>query len=149
MVSASELRVGNWVEHNGRKRCIQEIGQYGIDLYVDNDQKVYASISFDELEGIGLSPEILIDFGFEEMIGDIHEVVSPELQHTVASMAQQGYNYRKKVATSEDTYILECVFTGGWRFQNVKLIMDPMYVHELQNLYYYLMKEELQFPKYE
>jgi hypothetical protein len=33
MIDPSTLRKGNWVEHNGKKRFIEEIGKHGIDLY--------------------------------------------------------------------------------------------------------------------
>lgn len=141
MIDPKSLRKGNWVEHNGKKRFIEEIGKHGIDLYADHDGEVHANISFDELEGIYLSPEILIDFGFEELPGPI----------TDAGMGMQllRYNYRKTVVKNEITYTLECLFNVGWEFNGVKLLADPLHVHELQNLYYSLMNIELGFEKYE
>ena len=140
MIDPRSLRKGNWVEYNGHKRIIEEIGKFGIDLYGDFDGEVHADISFEEMEGIDLSPEIFIDFGFEETPGHIEEMTAGSLQR---------YNYRKTVTKDNISYILEYLSTGEWHFQGIKLLMDPWHVHELQNLYYYLMNEELGFPKYE
>jgi hypothetical protein len=141
MIDPKSLRKGNWVEHNGKKRIIEEIGKYGIDLYGDFDGEIYADVPFDELEGIDLSPEILIDFGFEEAPGHIHEA-GKDLQ-------LQRYNYRKTIVKDDVSYTLESLSTGGWEFNGVKLLADPWHVHELQNLYYFMINEELGFRKYE
>jgi len=140
MIDPRSLRKGNSVEYNGHKRIIEEIGKFGIDLYGDFDGEVHADISFEEMEGIDLSPEIFIDFGFEETPGHIEEMTAGSLQR---------YNYRKTVTKDNISYILEYLSTGEWHFQGIKLLMDPWHVHELQNLYYYLMNEELGFPKYD
>jgi hypothetical protein len=86
MIDPRTLRKGNWVLHNGRERIVEEIGRHGIDLYGDFDGEVYADTPFEELEGIDISPEILIDFGFEEIAGHIQETVAPELSHELGSM---------------------------------------------------------------
>lgn len=140
MIDPKTLRIGNWVEHKLKKRYIEEIGRFGIDLYIDTDNEIRAEISYDELQGIGISPEILIDFGFEEIPAHIDEMTAFPLQR---------YNYRKTIEKDNTTYTFEYISTGEWRFQGIKLSMDPWHVHELQNLYYYLMNEELNFPKYE
>jgi hypothetical protein len=141
MIDPKSLRKGNWVEHNGKKRMIDEIGKFGIDLYGDFDGEVHADILFDELEGIDLSPEILIDFGFEEVPGPITNAGS--------KLELLRYNYRKTVKKDDNEWVLESLFTGGWALNGVKLLTDPWHVHELQNLYYVLMNEELGFKKYE
>lgn len=140
MIDPKTLRVGNWVEHNFKKRIIEEIGKFGIDLYADIDNEVRAAVPFDELEGIDLSPEIFIDFGFEEIPGHIQQMGVGPLQR---------YNYRKTIVKEGTTYTLEYISTGEWHFQGIKLSMDPWHVHEMQNLYFYLMNEELGLPKYE
>lgn len=140
MIDRKKLRIGNWVEHSLKKRYIEEIGRYGIDLYIDTDNEIRSEISYEELQGIGISPEYLIAFGFEEIPGHIDEMNVFPLQR---------YNYRKTIEKDNTTYTFEYISTGEWRFQGIKLLMDPWYVHELQNLYYYLMNEELNFPKYE
>lgn len=140
MIDPKSLRKGNWVEHNGKKRIIEEIGKFGIDLYGDFDGEVHADISFEELEGIDLSPEIFLDFGFEELPGHIDESNIGQLQR---------YSYRKTVVKDEKAYTLEYLSNGVWQFQGVKLLADPWHVHEMQNLYYFLMNEELGFEKFE
>lgn len=140
MIDPKSLRKGNWVEHNGKKRFIEEIGKYGIDLYGDFDGEIYADVPFEELEGIDLSPEIFIDFGFEEVPGHIDEEGLAPLQR---------YNYRKTIVSNETSYTLEYLSTGGYAFNGVKLLADPWHVHELQNLFYFMMNEELGFEKHE
>lgn len=141
MIDPRSLRKGNWVEHNGKKRFIEEIGKFGIDLYGDFDGEIYADVPFEELEGIDLSPEILIDFGFEEVPGHINEVGK--------GLQLQRYSYRKTLTKDGESYTLECLSTQGWAFNGVKLLADPFQVHELQNLYYFMMNEELGFQKHE
>lgn len=142
MIDPRSLRKGNWVEHEGKKRIIEEIGKFGIDLYGDFDGEVYAEVPFEELEGIDLSPEILIDFGFEEIPGHVHEADEK------GTIQLQCYSYRKTVVKGNSSYTLECLSTGGWAFQGVKMAADPWHVHELQNLYYFLMNEELAFTRH-
>lgn len=141
MIDPRSLRKGNWVEHNGQKRFIEEIGKFGIDLYGDFDGEIYADVPFEELEGIDLSPEILIDFGFEEVPGHIHDAGK--------GLELQRYSYRKSVVRGDHTYTLECLSTEGWAFNGIKLLADPLHVHELQNLYYFMMNEELGFEKHQ
>ena len=143
MIDPKSLRKGNWVEHQGKKRIIEEIGKFGIDLYGDFDGEIYADVPFEELEGIDLSSEILIDFGFEEVPGHIHNLDEK------GTLQLQRYNYRKTMTKNDSSYTLEHLSTGGWQFQGVNLPADPWHVHELQNLYYFLMNEELGFTKYE
>ena len=140
MIDPRSLRKGNWVQHNGKKRIIEEIGKYGIDLYGDFDGEIYADVPFEELEGIDLSPEILIDFGFEEVPGHIN--------NEDTDLQLQRYNYRKTIVKNDMSYTLECLSTGGWTFNRTNLLADPWHVHELQNLYYFIMNEELVFTKY-
>jgi hypothetical protein len=140
MIDPKSLRKGNWVEHKGKKRIIEEIGKFGIDLYADFDGQVHADISFEELDGIDLSPEIFIDFGFEDIPGHFD-------QTNIGSI--QRYNFRKTVIKNNIRYTLEYVSTGLWQFQGVSLVNNPWHVHELQNLYYYLMNDELGFEKFE
>jgi hypothetical protein len=141
MIDPKSLRKGNWVEHQGKKRIIEEIGKFGIDLYGDFDGEIYADVPYDELEGIDLSPEILIDFGFEEIPGNIDKEGT--------TLQLQRYNYRKTIVKEDIAYTLESLSTRGWAFNGVKLLADPWHVHELQNLFYFMMNEELGFKKFE
>jgi hypothetical protein len=141
MIDPKSLRKGNWVLYYGQRRFIEEIGKFGIDLYGDFDGQVHADISFEELEGIDLSPEILLEFGFEEVPGHIDDVGE--------GLQLQRYHYRKTIVKNEVPYKLECLSTGGWEYQGVKLLADPWHVHELQNLFYFLMNEELGLTKFE
>jgi hypothetical protein len=141
MIDPKSLRKGNWVEHQGKKRIIEEIGKFGIDLYGDFDGEIYADVPYDELEGIDLSPEILIDFGFEEIPGNI--------DNEGTTLQLQRYNYRKTIVKEDIAYTLESLSTRGWAFNGVKLLADPWHVHELQNLFYFMMNEELGFKKFE
>jgi hypothetical protein len=140
MIDPKSLRKGNWVEHDGKKRIIEEIGKFGIELYADADGEVHAAISFEELDGIDLSPEIFIAFGFEEIPGHIDETNIGQLQR---------YNYRKTIMKQDVSYALEYISTGVWQFQGVNLLNDAWHVHELQNLYYFLINEELGFEKFD
>lgn len=119
----------------------------GIDLYAEKDGKVYAGIPYEELEGIDLSPELLEDFGFEEIAGSIMKVAPARPEKGEEALSLLRYNYRKTLVKDDVTYVVECLHEGGWTFQGIRLPMDPWHVHELQNLYYYLLNEEL-IPEY-
>jgi hypothetical protein len=149
MIISSELRKGNWVMHNGKHRIIEEIGKFGIDLYIDADGEIKANVAFEELEPIDITPELLLDLGFEELPGAKHDVVNKELEGKYGKLEYQGSNYRRTLIKEGLTYVFESSFEHGWTFQDQILIHQPIEFHNLQNLYYYLMGEELQLSQYE
>ena len=147
MIDPKTLRISNWVQHNGKKRIIEEIGRYGIDLYPDADGKVYAQIPFEDLEPIDISPEILLDFGFEEYGGAPHGI--NDMPEWEGNEIFRGSNYRKYVETEYGTFIFESVFGLGWLFCGIRLPRQPIEFHDLQNQFFYVTNTELQLPKYE
>ena len=58
-------RKGNWVILEGKKGSWKKLGIMAL-IYMDFDGEVYADVHVDDLDPIVISPEILLDFGFEE-----------------------------------------------------------------------------------
>ena len=141
MIEPAALRKGNWMLHKGRHRIIEEIGRHGIDLYSDHDKQVYAAILFEELEPIAISPELLVNLGFEELAGAPYEVGK--------GLQFNGTSYRKSVVHEGETFVFESSFNIGWAFQGIRLPRQPLEFHELQNLFFYLMNEELSLPEFD
>ena len=147
MIDPSSLRKGNWVLYQGKPRMIEEIGKFGTDLYGDYDGEIHSDILFEDLDPIDISPELLSDLGFQELAGEKYWVQEPK--EGSEGLELQGSNYRKTIVHEEKTYVFESVFDRGWCFQDMKLIHQPVAFHHLQNLFYYLTGQELQYPQYE
>ena len=108
MISANELRIGNWY-----------VNQWGEYLQVDADL-----FGADNLESypipIPLTPEILEKLGFE------FDTITFSRSYFLLAGGDNGFD----------------VWIGG--LSKVKL--NPIkYVHELQNLFYAITKEELNY----
>lgn len=146
MIDPKTLRIGNWIQHNGRKRVIEEIGRFGIDLYSDADGKVYAQIPFEELEPVDIFPELLLDFGFQEYSGSPHGI--NDSKEWEGKEIFRGSNYRKMIETEHGTFFFESVFSLGWLFQGIRLPRQPIEFHDLQNQFFYLTNVELELPKF-
>lgn len=127
-MDARELRIGNWVHHgkywsyrNGNESKEFDFQWSESDWYALSE----CTLSIENTEPIKLTEEWLFNFGF------VYDKVYYQWVNTPIRL---GY------ITTEDYMQYEVSFAlGQWKLNNLK------YVHQLQNLYYTLTGEELQF----
>src|SRR5687767_983825 len=125
MIRSQELRLGNWVLYKGKHRIIQEIGKDGIDLYADGDGHIHAEVAFEELEGVPISPELLLDLRFEEMLGEEHDVIPKHMKEKHGELKYRASNYRKTIVKDGVNLIFEIDFKDGWKFQGQETVLQP------------------------
>jgi hypothetical protein len=138
MIAANDLRIGNWVLFNKTSfdypsdlHPITGISKYGI-------YTIYRSpISFDKIHPISLSPEILDKCGFEKETPDnkYGEVYKKEGFNFIIRKVDFGI-YPK----STFGYAFELSDDKNWATIKSKI----EHLHQLQNLYYCLVGQELQ-----
>lgn len=124
MIDKMELRLGNWVYYNlwGDGKAmdwlkISGITKYGIESDITSNSTV-SGVPFDKLLPVPLTPERLINYGFEK------EYESNE------------YNKDGVKLWSKDE--------GGFYHINNELLTHIDTVHILQNWYYFNVLEELE-----
>lgn len=120
----SELRLGNWVSYRGEKEgIVSNLGVHGFETERAWNGFAFGSSDVDEYEGIPLTPEWLEKAGAEKI---------------------RESRYFIGINPITDDYLM--VIGGnadGFYFQNAG---HPLrFVHQLQNLYFALSGEELQF----
>jgi hypothetical protein len=126
MMKANELRVDNWVCHNGNNCQIQTIDQNGECLFIGivaapDDGYWFRVGDGKGLEPIPLTPEILEKCGFQK-----HEV-------------NEGIYLALWLG------ILREVEQNVWRIDRLDFPgRDARYLHQLQNLYFALIGTELE-----
>ena len=113
----TELRIGNYVKYEGELSQITGVDEDYIYL---RDTVSFDYIECDEIDPIPLTEKWLLDFGF---ISD----GSKEYQI-------EGNRYSLLKTDSYEGYL----FCDG-----IKVLRELKYVHELQNLYFYLISDEL------
>lgn len=125
-MQANELRVGNLLHYVNEPELVlpdvvevESITEYGINLPVEDDISVSSvDYNFDDLEGIPLTEEWLLKFGFQKKdLGNFEHHFN-------------GFPLQK----NQECFLY---FTFNHRYRDVK------YVHQLQNLYFALTGEEL------
>jgi hypothetical protein len=115
-MKANELRIGNWVDVNGKFCKVQSISDDGINYTDETDH--YEDQSYNYIlwcsifDPIPLTPEILEKAGFEKGLN--------------------GYFFKGGVEYNLKRHMLE-----GFGYCEI------LYLHQLQNLYYALTGEEL------
>lgn len=128
MIQETEIRIGNWFTHNENwsYRRDADIGSFNFQW---ENRDWYAlgecTISLDNIEPIALTPELLLQCGFE------NKKISPDYwelpdEKCIESWAT-NFSYYLPYYTL-DTY------TGSIKIK---------YLHQLQNLYYSLTGKEL------
>lgn len=100
MIRAEDLMIGDWILCDGKPYQIAEIGGM---VCLDADEELFAS--FEDIEPIPLTPEILLKNGFEN---DFYEDVSVADYH---SIRVEGYSLKGKVDGWDDFLITFC--NGG------------------------------------
>lgn len=141
MIKANELRIGNWIlingAHYGKVVSIEEsrFATYNpCNRYTDGTTGDYWRYDTDYVNPIPLTPEILESCGFKKEFDNV-------------------YSNKQKVKDS-DLYTLpfalfyhknQCYHTSDFsRRNNFKPFR---YLHQLQNLYFWLTGEELEFTQ--
>ena len=115
MIAANELRIGNWVKHMGLDVCL---AGHGIALCADGEL-IY--------EPIHLTPEILEKAGF---IFSNYIYKHKKTQHNFALHDENRLKPNQFLFMYAENH---CAF---WA-------VDVEYLHQLQNLYFDVTKEEL------
>lgn len=126
MISANELRLGNWISgQNDPPMTVMSIDKHGIEAYFFESEADNWYYEMHDVKGIPITPEILSKAGFTFSTGKAHFT--------------DGYYYfdfafddnRRLVYLSPNT--------------DIRIAHYCDYVHELQNLYFVLIRQELQF----
>jgi len=128
MMNANELRINNWVEYEGRYFQL-----YAIDAnmpFLNTAEFGVGVVDYNNIFPIPLSPEILEKCGF------------------VWSIYHQAFH---KHNDGHETYDLNECYPSGYQFSTFKkqtLIGIPVQsLHQLQNLYFSLCGEELNYTQ--
>lgn len=121
MIDPREIRSGNWVlKITGRDINAQSFFEYKTIAF-DEYYYTFAKACFP----ISITASILQNSGFERGSGDWH------------------INMRTAGAEDELAF-LSYSDDGYWYFKQIRLWSQPVYVHQLQNLFYALTNEELE-----
>jgi hypothetical protein len=131
-MKASELRIGNLVDLGNRIAKVIEIAHLGC-VVVDLEETQDTIEDYERIKGIPLTEEWLYKFGFKNIDkGDNDYITYTDSNH--------DYYLQIDVRRKDGKYlILDNSFDDLRAFSMV----DIMYVHQLQNLYFALTGEEL------
>jgi hypothetical protein len=125
-LSASELRLGNWIKTpNGKPMCVKNILENSVNQKIDGDG-VIGSYQLGNFEPIPLSPDILEKCGWGK--SDEHEMGMNTLTKKNDGLYFDYHFKRFRMDFGEDDRIM---------MPHIK------YLHQLQNLYFALTGEEL------
>lgn len=123
-MKAEELRIGNIVDYHGNEVTINSINDtdVGFSDYVPIDYPL-----LDEIKPIPLTGERLFRLGFSE-----ENVIRYIFRKGIFEVGLDGLDFAQ----------------GRWTVRINKCLMIKIrYIHELQNLYYALTGEELNYEK--
>jgi hypothetical protein len=130
MIQANELRIGNWFSYISKHGVwttaydkVESIHEKGINIYADSDYGcsiIEPDFTFDYIQPIPITPEILEKAGFEVSI-DEYEIF--DYVYLIHGMDKRFYLWFGIGEYPTETFI--------------------QYVHQLQNLYFALTGEEL------
>jgi hypothetical protein len=121
MIDPREIRAGNWViKITGTDSNTQSFFEYKA-IALDEYYYTFAKVCFP----IKITPAILGKCGFKHEFGDWYI-------NRAAEGIDEGLpflRYRRN--------------DNGWYLDKIKLLSQPLYLHQLQNLFYALSNEEL------
>lgn len=133
-----DLRLGNWIKIDvgiGQVCCLMttEFEDYalGEDMPICVDVEGYScprSCTIEEVEGIELTEDILLGCGFKERLCDI----------------QGCKRYGLKSTLFEGRAVMNLYNGGHGYFMQANSFHYIKYVHELQNVFYAMNKEDLE-----
>ena len=123
MISANELRIGNWVNQRNRKYVGKSL--YPFKVRIQDLKYLEGKTTFKErTEGIPLTPEILEKAGFEKVREESCEI---DLDHF-------------RISYDGQTFLL---YDNDFGPGSGVLLFHIKYLHQLQNLYFALTGQEL------
>lgn len=131
MIQANELRLGNWVCWNDEPEVqpLKVTGVFKEDVFVQmtfgDGSKDETDTGYDSIRPIPLTPEILEACGF------------------VLRSHKGHYNYHSKVISEFCNSRSELSLLGDTAYFNGAEVPYPEYLHQLQNLFFCLVGEEL------
>lgn len=121
MVNLREIRAGNWVIKNtGKDANTQPVFEYKAIAF-DEYYYTFAKVWFP----IKITPAILGECGFKHEFGDWY--INRQVEDIDDGLPFLRYRH-------DDS----C-----WYLGKIKLLSQPVYLHQLQNLFYALSNEEL------
>lgn len=124
MIKVEDLRIGNKVHFNGKHKEVGTVTAIAKENFGDYE-RVFLNGRLDSyylpknLKGIEITGQILLDAGFEEV------------EWAGGCFEKKGFFI--------DMDDFECGYKSNWFDSKVQ------YVHELQNIYFSIFKEELEF----
>ena len=121
MIQPQELRIGNYIEYNGE---IIKLDGSLLCCYIQNELEF-------PLNPIPLTEEILLKFGFEKRE---HKSFFKGKELIYFTFTSNKYGF----------LIWNTIQNQWWVLGKIS-ISQPIYVHQLQNLYFALTGEELTF----
>lgn len=134
MINARELRVGNFVNYNGKKACVTHVSDnhIGLSFGVIHDgsssRSEHSIVKSELLNAIPLTEDILLKLGFEKM--RLYDIVHYHYCYTYFTLYEMNENHDFALKYGE---IVE------YNYSNI--MVDSL--HKLQNLHYILIDEEL------
>ncbi len=126
MIIVNDLRIGNIVSYNG---YVYRIGALSKDFpFLDTDEFGFNIITYNNIHGVELTPELLKACGFIESkrIKGGFTIEGFEIDLDYITQDKIGYEFEYKFGLSDK-----------WNLVHVK------YLHQLQNLIYTLTGKEL------
>lgn len=121
MIDPREIRAGNWViKITGRDSKTQSFYEYKAIAF-DEYYYTFAKVCFP----IKITPAILGKCGFKHEFGDWYI-------NRAAEGIDKGLPFLRYRCND-----------NSWYLRKIKLLSQPVYVHQLQNLFYALSNEEL------
>ena len=142
MIKPQELRIGNYVTDEFYKDFktiieVDSITKKGINVFIEYDGNypemaeswIEPKYAFDKLFGIPLTEEILLKFGFEKRE---HKSFFKGKELIYFTFTSNKYGF----------LIWNTIQNQWWVLGKIS-ISQPIYVHQLQNLYFALTNTEL------
>lgn len=129
-MKANELRIGNWVEFEGKHYRIDSISKTFPTL--DTTEFGIGVVDWNNLKPIPLTEEWLIKFGFEDV-------------------TSEDFGVDKRIKTFEKEFFKIYLPEYRCRLFGITYVdaafLKIEFVHQLQNLYFALTGEELELKK--
>jgi hypothetical protein len=130
MIKATELRIGNYITYQGKQITVEGVSVSGYIYHSKGQFDGSIGSAYVPFEPIPLTEDWLVRFGFEK---EVKQSDSVYISDNVYRLNIFEY------ATSCGTMNLEIDYYD----QHASFTTNIKYVHQLQNLYFYLTGEEL------